>query len=305
MVSNFFKKLYETKKFKIIQKQEFENTRYYYQIANNFAYSILKKYNYIFENKDYNYEDENYILDSINKGNYPSELELFAKMLLEAAGPNNLGLCTKNLLTSKIEHIDSKMINTLSILYGCYKIKENKIVYFDDKTLAHEFLHLASTFYDGNEISYVTGFEYCNQNLLFQEGLNEGYTEMLARKTFYGNDYTGCAYKLNVYIARLFELLYDYPYDMLSDYLHANYQSPYIQFIKYGTDEDFIKINKYLDFIAATDIIEKEDFEVLRLLNKAIRKTNDTDKIIKANFITKEYVESLPKKEKKLTFFKR
>ena len=90
------------------------------------------------------------------------------------------------------------------------------------------------------------------KNLSFQRGLNEGYTELLANRIFNNEHYyNDSAYTLNVYLLRIFELLYDNQKDMEKDYFLANYQGPANAFTKYGKIEEYLQKTK-----------EKDGFEV-------------------------------------------
>ena len=87
---------------------------------------------------------------------------------------------------------------------------------------------------------------------------------------------------------------------MERDYFLANNQSPMQNFIKFGSQEEYIKLLKYLDYFAETKVIKNEDIEMFNHIKKIIERTYDDDKILEAQKIEEEYFESEKKETKKI-----
>jgi len=245
----------------------------------------------------------NIINKIINNGDYPKELKPLVDKLYTFIGPENLYLCAMNLLTIKIikdkKYKLKKFDFSYSFCEGKYYPDVNQIYFYNKNVLSHELLHMASTCRNkNNEDFYFSGFRFDHKYKIFQRGLNEGYTELLDRRVYYNEDYnTDSLYKINVFILRMFELLYpNYKY-MERDYFWANRLSPLIIFRRYGSVEEYFKLSRYLDFFANTKIIGNEDIEMLNFINKIIKRTYDNEKIIKAEKITEEYLEIENKKD--------
>ena len=91
---------------------------------------------------------------------------------------------------------------------GSYSASDNELIYFRNKDMPHELIHMCST--PKNYALYQkTGFGYILNSEKKNAGLNEGYTELLARRIFFRGNYNTNCYSRNVYLMRLFELLYD------------------------------------------------------------------------------------------------
>ncbi len=226
------------------------------------------------------------IKEEIRRLNNNQELESLLDKILDYIPVEYLGNLIRNIKTLEILH--EKPINN-SIIFrslGCYYCNKN-IIYLPPlgiiNTLSHEFLHAASSFYK-DDLS-ISGFSIGNKYGKYFSGLNEGYTEVLNSRIFgfENNGYTSC-YK----ICLLIELLFDNYHDMEQAYFCNNTDLLIETFLKYGTKDEFVYIIEYLD-VFATTIPEVEEMEaVISLLKDIISRTNNPDKIIRCEELTRE-----------------
>lgn len=137
----------------------------------------------------------------------------------------NLKTVYRNLISLKLE---KRPMLLLVGSAGSYSPKNNIIKYSLISSLGHEFLHLASTYYDSEgNISY-SGFCQRKDNFIIGRGLNEGYTELLASRIYNKNNKVE-SYKLEVQIAKLLELFFDNPKEMENFYFNHDL----LGFVKY------------------------------------------------------------------------
>ena len=257
-------------------------------------------------------EEIDFIKDIIVGENYPKELIPLVNKLYEYIGPEFLLLCALNL--RKIQVVKDKKFKLnkyefrKTVLTGAYLPNENKILYHEKDSLAHEFLHMCATpMIKMTEDEYYSGFRFDYDMSVFQKGLNEGYTELLTSRIFNNKNYnTDSIYKPSVYILRMFELLYaSYKY-MERDYFWANYQSPLANFQNFGTVEEYFTLLKHLDYFALTEAMNNEDIEIMNFMKKIIRRTYDENKILKSEQIMEEYLKTEEKPEQKIfSFFRK
>ncbi len=246
------------------------------------------------------------INDIFLKEEYPKEFIPLVDKLCEYIGQEFLIYCASNLKKTKAikdKKYKLRKYNYInSYVSGAYISEKDVILYYENDSLTHEFLHMASTPKEIiNENEYYSGFRFDYGDQTFQKGLNEGYTELLTSRIFKNENYnTDSLYKPNVYILRIFELLYANKKYMERDYFLANNQSPMQNFIKFGSQEEYIKLLKYLDYFAETKVIKNEDIEMFDHLKKIIERTYDDDKILEAQKIEEEYFESEKKETKKI-----
>lgn len=236
------------------------------------------------------------IKEYILNGSYNNLLKSLALQLYNYTETENLIYCVNNIKNVKIVKDDKFKIKPFSLkkrhITGQYDPYSNTISYYSDNTLSHEFLHMSSTPKIVSNDYYTTGFKILGGNIEFGKGLNEGYTDLLNRRIFFDEDYnTDTCYKVNIYLLRIFELLYDDYRTMERDYFISNYQSPIGNFIKYGSYDEFFKLSTYLDWLAFTKVIDGEDKEAFALIKKVIKRCS-YDKLDKAEEITEEYFKS-------------
>lgn len=283
--------------------KKFEQTRSYYKNVNEVIKDNLKT------DKEYSVdyilteEAKEKIKNFILNEDYNNYLKSLAIKLYEYTEIDNLLNCYNNLKNIKIIKDDKFKEKRFSLqdhfITGIYDPYTNTISYYDNDTISHEFLHMSSTPKIESDDYYTTGFKIYGGNIEFARGLNEGYTELLNRRIFYDDYNSDTAYKINVYLLRIFELLYDDYKTMERDYFISNYQSPIGNFIKYGSYDEFFKLTTYLDYFAFTKVIGNEDKEAFDLMKKVIKRCS-YDKLSKAEEITEEYYKNEKKSHRKI-----
>ena len=77
---------------------------------------------------------------------------------------------------------------------GAYMVSANRIRYLSKGAMAHEFMHMASSYYDyDNDIDYTgLSVSHGKNKKYFGIGLNEGYTETLTARILYKNHMEKC-----------------------------------------------------------------------------------------------------------------
>lgn len=218
---------------------------------------------------------------------YPKELTQIVDTFKNYVSEENLKICVKNLQTVKINHItlenDMKHFirNLLSpkIAAGTYNNYSNTINLFSDKIkqniLSHEFLHMASSKDENCGFHLITRFEDAE----IGRGLNEGYTELLNKRIW---KYKNNIYRQNVKIVRLIETLFDDPKEMENAFFNNDLDKVFLQFLKYGTKEEFFEIMTNLDNLATTNQIIFSNVDNIKTqlkLYEIIKRSNDPKKI--------------------------
>ena len=289
---------------------EMELTRDYIDSINDYMMEATIIHN---NNEEYrinypviNKEDELAIRNIILNEKYPEELIPLIDKLEEHLGIEFLLFCVLNIKTIKLvkdkKFKHKKFAFNLNYTTGAYIPEDNKILYYENETIPHEFIHMSSTpLLKMTKDEYYSGFRFDYGARAYQKGLNEGYTELLTRRIFYNENYNSdTAYKPIVYILRIFELLYADKKYMERDYFLANYQSPIGNFVKYGSVEEYFKLMKYLDYFANTAVFYNEDVKVFKFLKEIIERTYDEDKILEAEKIEEEYFKEEEKAPQKI-----
>lgn len=169
----------------------------------------------------------------------------FIEKLVQNTNDKNLETLKRNLKTITIKHLSPLMLLYYS---GAYDVKNNKIEIITKKSFGHELLHLASSYYDDNtKISY-TGFRQSKNGVFIGDGLNEGYTELLASR-LYNKQNKIRAYKKGVKIARLFEFFFDDPKEMESYYFNHNLPGFIHHLEKFAPRKEILKLIHEIDNI--------------------------------------------------------
>ncbi len=140
----------------------------------------------------------------------------YIEKLKDYTSEDNLQALYRNIKTAKI----SKQ-NPLTALYysGLYNSKTNEIKYLTEKSVGHELLHLASSYYDQKAKTSYIGFKQAKDSVYIGQGLNEGYTELLASR-IYNEKNKITAYHKEAKIAKLFEYFFDDPKEMENYYFN-------------------------------------------------------------------------------------
>ena len=229
--------------------------------------------------KQYNKAD----IDRFQQKEIKEVVEEFVKIIEQNFSENVLTNFYNNINRVKINK--NKLIK-FSGLGGFYICATNEIKYSNVGSLYHELFHMASAVYDGNSAIEHTGFQqyykHEKEELDIGMAINEGYTELLAKRYFNHKDYKSIGYieeydiaeKLEVVVGR--KLMENY-------YLKADLQGLINELSAYvSTDEVF-------EFLTYTDFITKHIDDI------AIIKTSKIFECITKsyNFIIKTYVTKL------------
>ena len=117
-------------------------------------------------------------------------------------------------------------------------------------------------------------------------GLNEGYTEVLCKRIF---NKRKTSYPTNYYMCKYIETLFDNPKKMEIAYFLNNIDAVIDKFLEYGTKEEFIEINKVLDYSQKYIFLDDDKLKsTFDLLHDIIKRTNDENKIKKCEMIDAE-----------------
>lgn len=187
-------------------------------------------------------------LDKINTIKLPSiksecnkdELRCLVKAMEINFSKDNLACLYKNLNNLKLV----KTSRNFSLMKGSYNYKSNTIKINNEIALPHEFLHMCSACSDENNSQL--GFEINQDKFKFGYGLNEGYTELLARRYFKSKPHK--SYNSQVKVASLLESLFSNPREMEELYLNHDLEG----LIKKLSD--FMGYDKVIDLINKIDL---------------------------------------------------
>ncbi len=187
-----------------------------------------------------------------------------------------------NLVMNRIENVTIKRgLPNLSNT-GTYNPRFNVLKYVFKSSIGHEFLHLASSFYDKLNNIWLCGFQRVKDNLIIGRGLNEGYTELLASR-YYNKDGKVSAYTSLVNICEMLELFFDNDNDMRKLYFSCNLPEFIKKMNEYMTDAEVYKLLFEMDLEIKT--ISPKRCKAIQsfLYNKFMSKCNDQKKIDKMN----------------------
>lgn len=180
------------------------------------------------------------------------ELVPYFKVLLNQTKKQNLQVILRNLNDVKIKRV---LPNIFSGAIGSYDYRANKLKYATKQTIAHEFLHLASSYYDKeNDVGY-SGFSQNKRGKFpIGDGLDEGYTELLATRWFIDKEkkeqyFKDSGYKTLVTLASLFEYFFPNPKDMEDYYFNHNLPG-FIEYMsRFASRKEIIEILVHMDNI--------------------------------------------------------
>lgn len=227
-------------------------------------------------------------------------LRPYVEKLQDYTSEENLKAAYRNLenLTLQKEKFSSKDS------YGSYSARNNKLTYRLNNALGHEFLHMASSYYDPVSEESHYGFQQWKGNTTDNEnedsscvigsGLNEGYTQLLAYR-IYGEEII--VYKKETILARLFELFFDHPKEMESYYFNHNLPGLIKPMKEYASREEIIeiiqaidKINVYSNYRHSQNVVPTYEFIriQMKLYNMFRAKNKDPEKLKKFEEIISE-----------------
>lgn len=222
------------------------------------------------------------------------ELEPYIEILEKYLDKDNLHILYYNMANGitvkKINFLDAIKNSIDGIVIGEYIEGTNEIKYIKQDALIHGLLHAASTI-EFKDYS-ISGLSYSKDGKTTFGGLNMGYTEILNRRIFKGEDYHTEYYSENVCIIRLLELLFDDEKELESAYFKSEPGIFSETFLKFGTTEELYDITNALEYYAFSTIQDNEELETIDLVSDIISRTNDNEKIKKAKSIIEEYKKS-------------
>lgn len=240
-------------------------------------------------------------LNKMVRAEFGGYLKEFIKVMTENFKNEDLINFYNNINTLKVSYSKFKLKKFIfrANTTGCYNIKNNLITVDENDTskkLFHELFHMSSSIYKNGLIYsgfYQTSLKTGLPNLGIE--LNEGYTELLNRRYFVGNNNVVNSYEYEVFIAGRLEHIIGKE-KMESLYLNANLPGLIQELNKYSTEEEI------MEFLSITDfILNHLDDKKFKLFEKDII-TNSLTNINK--FLIKAYFKKLLPhyKQKKLTY---
>lgn len=223
----------------------------------------------------------------------PEQLQEISNEFFEKVNIEDQLRCINNLKTLKFNHIrvrddivlHLKNMVSSSPAAAMYDSDSNKIEDLEKRpskpVLSHEFLHMAST------QAYECGFHQVGvydsktrKHIYVGRGLNEGYTELLNCRLF-DYDLKKSTYRIPVKLTRLIEVFFDNPEEMKKAYFHNDLAKVYLEFCKYGSNEEFWNLMNEMDSYAYApmhfDFINSIGTQMK--LYEVIKRSDDAEKI--------------------------
>lgn len=179
----------------------------------------------------------------------------------------------------------------LDLAVGVYYCKKNKINYFTIASIYHELFHMASSVYDSEKELVCAGFKqryYTSGSkskvINIGDGINEGYTELLAHRYFGGKHKMSKTYKFEVGIVDKLEKIVGQD-EMKKLYLSANLMGLVDNLKQYASEEDI------LNFINGVDLVCNHSMDLFLLGNDKMK----TSIINVYSFLLQTYIIKLKK----------
>lgn len=169
-------------------------------------------------------------------------IEKFRKTLEKKLDPELLQIFYKNINSLTVEKVE-KIHNKYSIAY--YNPYNNVITYKEENVaqiIYHELLHLASSIV--NDKGTFLGISQLNENGLIGEGIDEGYTQVLAKRFF---PETSDSYDFQTYVAAHIENIIG-KNKMMKFYFKADLKSFINELTKYISLDEVNYLINGLDF---------------------------------------------------------
>lgn len=152
------------------------------------------------------------------------------------------------LVTNRLEKIKVKKGLFSLTQGGHFNNALSYIKYYDYASLMHEFLHMASSYYDKKRGIYLCGFESLYKFLRIGRGITEGFTELFASR-FENRDPR--SYKPIVEICKLLEMLFDEKDDARKLYFHSDFPT----FVR--KLQEYMSMTEVFNLIVAVDNLTK------------------------------------------------
>lgn len=222
-----------------------------------------------------------------------TEVDTFLEILEKHFKAEDLAFFFRNIRSldfKKVKQIKGSSIGTNTL--GYYMVRNNKITLlkdFNTNTIIHELFHMASSYRDKkNDVSY-SGFRQKGKGIDLGNGINEGYTELLANR--YSNIVDSNCYIFESEAAKILEKIIGKDL-MQSLYLQANLKGLITELSKYQTEE------KIKQFLQNLDLWEKYKYDT----NLSHKMDNCLKNI--GTFLLEIYLEKT-KRELKETYLKK
>lgn len=164
--------------------------------------------------------------------------------------PEDLKIISNNIKTVSIKRKPLLFPYGIGVA-GVYIPKENKILITSKDSLGHEFLHFASSIYDSKRDITLSGFFHSRKNSWIGNGINEGYTELLASRIYQKGDIRG--YDNLVRIVQMIEMFFQNPQDMAHLYFSCNLPGLVDYLGQYIPTKEVLELIADLDYINFQD----------------------------------------------------
>ena len=172
-----------------------------------------------------------------------NNFELTLKILEKHLTLEQLKLVYRNVANVKVKKM--KLIDLLTIC-GYYDAIKREISYNNERTLTHEFLHMASSIHNYETDVSFSGLCQWDSKTKIGVGLNEGYTELLNERIFSAEN-PNDVYIEEMNIARAIELFFDDKKDMMNYYFECDLPGFIKYFENFMPREEFIKLLLEID----------------------------------------------------------
>lgn len=212
-----------------------------------------------------------------------SAIEKFINTISKTFTKEELILFYRNIPTLTVERVQDDR----------YHILKNKIEISKISNIYHELFHLATTIHTKD--SEICGFQQYNVSLDdgIGNGLNEGYTELLAERYFGKEDHNADSYRYEMIVARAFEYIIS-KNKMQSLYINADLSGFITELKRYTSNKEIFCLLNRLDFICNNRY--KEDLNHFRE-NKVIEYIEYINSFLITTYIDKLYSDNISKEE--------
>lgn len=244
----------------------------------------------------------NYDTSELLKKQFGQYVIYFVETIIDKIPNADFKLLHNNLKDFQITFNNFKFENFLLNKHtvGAYFVTENKIRIQNldfNRHIYHELFHMANSFYRKEDGIIFSGF---SQNFLQRkenigDGLNEGYTELLAQRYFSNKEEASKAYRTEVHYAHKLEMIVGKD-RMEQLYLKADFLGLVQELKQYETEE------KIMEFMAGMDFINKY---LRKKKNFPIQQSMLKTKLIQINqFLIMCYTKKMEKElmDKSITF---
>lgn len=189
----------------------------------------------------------------------------------------------KSNMKNAYKNIKNVELNKQAIIYvlgwkGSYNVKNNEIKYVGRDAISHEFLHMSSAFYDKEKNITYDGFLVSNKkDGKAGQGLNEGYTELLASRIYRNGKVK--AYKKEVNVASILEKFFYNEKDMEDYYFNHDLPGFIYYMSQYASKEEVKKLINDIDLITGTNsmLSSSPSYYYLKVLNRLNKLSNSNN----------------------------